>query len=181
MDKLRLKPYPDPCLRIKTKPVEEFNGEVEDSLRSMADLMYLNGGIGLAATQVGLGLRLLVIDAGDELIKIVNPTIVEKSKEKDKMEEGCLSLPGIGVKVSRPVKVKVRAQDSGGKFFVRTFESLKAKALQHEIDHLNGKLIIDYLDPIRRLVFTRRAGLFRNKGTGKTCEVVCNARDENIR
>ena len=180
MDKLKLKPYPDPCLRIKTKPVEKFNGEVEDALRSMADLMYLNGGIGLAATQVGLGLRLLVIDAGDELIKVVNPTIVEKAKEKDRVEEGCLSLPGVTVKVSRPVKVKVRAQDPLGNFFVRTFEGLQAKALQHEIDHLNGKLIVDYLDPIRRFVCTRRAGLLRNKGKSGTCEVVCSAGSKNI-
>ncbi|MCK5451466.1 MAG: peptide deformylase, partial [Candidatus Omnitrophica bacterium] len=95
MNKLELKTYPDPCLRIKTNPVESIDQEIVGTLRLMSDLMYLHNGIGLAATQVGVGLSLVVVDLGDELINFINPEIVDTSKEKDKMEEGCLSLPDI--------------------------------------------------------------------------------------
>ena len=156
MSPLEVKTYPDPCLRIKTKAVEQFDRDIEDTLRLMADIMYIDQGIGLAATQVGLGLSMMVVDIGDGLTNFVNPFIVDKSGKKFKMEEGCLSLPGVLVNVSRPKKIKVKAQDAHGDFFTKSFDGLTATAIQHELDHLSGRLIIDYLDPFRYFVATRR-------------------------
>jgi len=156
VSQLELKTYPDPCLRIKTKPVDEFDDSLKDVLRAMADVMYVNQGIGLAATQVGLGLNVLVVDVGDGLVNFINPVIMEKSRESSSMEEGCLSLPGITVNVSRPEEVKVRAQNEHGEFFMKKFDGLVSKAVQHEIDHLQGKLLIDYLNPIRYLFSVKK-------------------------
>jgi len=172
---LEIKTYPDPCLRIRTKPVERFDQDLEKTLRSMADTMYINQGIGLAATQVGLGLSILVVDVGESLENFVNPVILEKSKKKSRMEEGCLSLPGIVVSVARPERVKVRAQNERGEFFIKTFDGLSAKAVQHEIEHLNGKLLLDYLDPVRYFIATRKLLSSGRERVTKTCEVVCNA------
>ena len=179
MSQLEIKTYPDPCLRIKTKPVEEFTPDLENTLRSMANIMYVNQGIGLAATQVGLGLSLFVMDAGAGLINFVNPEIIERSKERTVMEEGCLSQPGILVRVKRPSEVKVRAQNEKGEFFIKKFTGLEAKAVQHEIDHLQGKLIIDYLDPVRSFFARRRLAGFKRLQAAKTCEVVCNVGEKH--
>ena len=175
MSTLDLKTYPDPCLRIKTKPVEAFTEELNETLCSMAEMMYTSQGVGLAATQVGLGLSILVIDTGEGLINFINPEILERSKEKSKMEEGCLSLPGITVNVLRPKKIKLRAQDEEGEFFIKTYDGLLAKAVQHEMDHLSGKLIIDYLDSIRRFFVFRKLVNTKQREVPKTCEVVCHA------
>lgn len=156
MSLLEVKTYPDPCLRIKTKAVEQFDEDLENTLRLMADIMYIDQGIGLAATQVGLGLSIMVVDIGEGLINFVNPVVLETSGEKNKMEEGCLSLPGILVKVNRPKRIKVRAQDAHGGLFTKSFDGLAAKAVQHEIDHLAGRLIVDYLDPVRYFIATRK-------------------------
>ncbi|MFH1847489.1 MAG: peptide deformylase [Candidatus Omnitrophota bacterium] len=179
MDVSVVKKYPDPCLRIKTRQVDSFNGEIKKTLNLMADTMYLNQGIGLAATQVGLGSSFFVVDAGDGLISFVNPVIMERSKEKSTMEEGCLSLPGVTVNVRRPEKIKVRAQDKNGAYFVRNFEGLAAKAVQHEYDHLCGKLIVDYLDPIRYFLARRRLKSKKVKQTKRTCEVICHVGKED--
>jgi len=172
---LEVKTYPDPCLRARTRAVERFDRDLKNVLRFMADLMYVSEGIGLAATQVGLDTKLFVIDSGDGLIDLVNPEQIEASDEKSVMEEGCLSLPGITVKVSRPVEVKVRAQNGDGEFFVRDFSGLAAKAVQHEMDHLRGKLIIDYLGPVGRFLATRKLSREGKGRGGRTCEVVCDA------
>ncbi|RKY42575.1 MAG: peptide deformylase [Candidatus Makaraimicrobium thalassicum] len=175
MGRLEVKIYPDPCLRIRTKPVEQFSRDIKQTLRSMADIMYVSRGIGLAATQVGLGLSVLVVDAGENLMNFVNPVILERSKKKSRMEEGCLSLPGITVNVTRAAEVEVRAQNEEGEFFIKKFDGLPATVIQHEVDHLHGKLIIDYLDPIRRFMAARKLAGSGRGGSGKTCEVVCNA------
>ena len=138
----------------------------------MADIMYLGQGIGLAAPQVGLGLSLIVVDTGEGLIKLVNPEISDRSKEKTQLEEGCLSLPGAIVNIKRSKTIKVRAQDENGNFFVKKFNELTSKTVQHEIDHLNGRLIIDYLGPIRRFITGRK--LSSQKNPKKTCEVTCH-------
>lgn len=165
---MEIKVYPDPCLRIKTKKVEKFNGDIAKMLNDMAEVMYANQGIGLAAPQVGLGLRALIIDTGDGLMSYVNPVIEDESNERSKLEEGCLSLPGITVNVARPEKITVRAQDADGKFFIKTLNGLFAKAVQHEIDHLNGKLLIDYLDPVRYFFAVRslKRAKKNNEGSG---------------
>ncbi|MFH1310281.1 MAG: peptide deformylase [Candidatus Omnitrophota bacterium] len=178
---MEIKIYPDPCLRIQTKPVERFDREIGDILRSMTDMMYIYRGIGLAATQVGLGLSILVIDIGEELMSFINPVILDVSNDREKMEEGCLSLPGIMVNVSRPRKVTVRAQDKAGSFFMKQLDGLSARAVQHEMDHLNGRLIIDYLDPVRRFLTTRKLKSSKNRQIKKTCEVICNVRRKNKR
>lgn len=176
MNPLALRTYPDPCLRIKTNPVDQFNTDISDTVKAMADIMYASGGIGLAATQVGLGLSMLVVDLGDELIEFINPEIVELSKNKTRMEEGCLSLPGVTVNVARPEKVKVRAQNKNGEFFIKKYDGLMAKALQHEMDHLDGKLLLDHLDPIRRFMVSKSLTGKHKKEAQKTCEVICNVR-----
>jgi len=167
---LKIKTYPDPCLRIRTGPVEQFTQDISKTLRSMADIMYVGQGIGLAATQVGLGLSVLVVDIGDGLTNYINPAILERSRKKSSMEEGCLSLPGIIVNVARPEEITVRAQDEQGEFFIRKLSGLAAKTVQHEIDHIHGRLIIDYLDPIRRFMAARKLAGLKRRQTGKTCE-----------
>ncbi len=161
MNELELKIYPESCLRIKANPVEHFKSSLSETLCVMADIMYLNNGIGLAATQVGIGASFLVVDAGGGPMFLTNPEIIEQSKEKSRMEEGCLSLPGVAVDVSRPKQITVRAQDEKGEAFTRRFNGLIARVIQHEIDHLRGKLIIDYLNPIRHVITVR--SLAKNK------------------
>ncbi len=176
MDTLELKTYPDPCLRIKTKPVSEFNKDIRDITKSMSDLMYVSQGIGLAATQVGLGLRVLVIDVGEGRKTFINPQVLERSRKKSRLEEGCLSLPGVTVSVLRPAEVKVRAQDENGEYFMAKYDGITATALQHEMDHLDGRLLIDYLDPVRKFFAKRKLTRIKNLGGGgKSCQVVCHA------
>jgi peptide deformylase len=174
VEQIELKTYPDPCLRIKTKPVEQFDKTLKKALSVMADIMYTSQGIGLAATQVGLGLSLFVMDTGTGLINFINPQILEVSKEKSTMEEGCLSLPGVLVNVSRPTTVKIRAQNAKGEFFIKKFDDLEAKAVQHENDHLSGKLIIDYMDPVRRFLAKWKLASHKQDQSVKTCEVICH-------
>lgn len=175
MKPLEVKTYPDPCLRLRARTVEHFDSALADVLKAMAELMYLKEGVGLAATQVGLDTKLLLIDTGDGLIEFVNPVLIWASDEKSAMEEGCLSIPGATVKVSRPVEVKVRAQNGTGEFFVRDFSGLAAKAVQHEMDHLCGKLIIDYLGPIGRFLAARKLSRGSKEPKNRTCEVTCEA------
>ncbi|MFQ5952005.1 MAG: peptide deformylase [Candidatus Omnitrophota bacterium] len=160
---LELKIYPESCLRIKTIPVENFKTPLSETLRTMADIMYLNNGIGLAATQVGIGTRFLIIDIGEGPISFINPEIVDRSRKKTHMEEGCLSLPGVAVNVPRPEHITVRAQDENGEAFVKNFTGLMARVMQHEIDHLNGKLIIDYLGPLRRAIAIGKLAIKRKE------------------
>ena len=174
MKALQLRTYPDPCLKLRTKKVEQFDNEIKGIIEGMSDMMYLNQGIGLAAPQVGLGLSVLVIDTGDGLMSFINPEIIEASASKSRMEEGCLSLPGVTVSVTRPEDIKVRAQDAEGGYFVKRFDGIAAKALQHEIDHLNGRLIIDYLDPLRHFLASRKLKHRRKNSNEKACEVICH-------
>jgi len=160
---LELKIYPEPCLRIKTKPVENFDDDLKETLQEMADIMYISNGIGLAATQVGLGADILIIDIGEGLKTFINPEIVEISGRKTKMEEGCLSLPGVIVEVARPEQVKLRAQDRKGEAFIKVYDGLMAKVVQHEMDHLSGKLIIDYLNPFKYFFTARKLARSRHK------------------
>jgi peptide deformylase len=156
MSDLELKIYPESCLRIKTNPVDDFKKNLSGVLHSMADIMYVNNGIGLAATQVGIGASFLVVDIGEGLRFFLNPEVVERSKEMSTMEEGCLSLPGVAVNVKRPKMVTVKARDEKGEPFVKRLDGLMARVVQHEIDHLHGKLIIDYLNPVKRFVASKR-------------------------
>jgi peptide deformylase len=140
---------PDPVLREKAKPVTKFNSNLHKLLDDMAETMYDANGVGLAAPQIGILKRVIVIDTGDEhgLIEMVNPEIIEKSGEQFG-PEGCLSIPGINGEVRRAMKVKVRGQDRHGVEYTMEGEGLLARAFQHEVDHLNGVLFTDLAERI---------------------------------
>ncbi len=137
--------YGDPVLRTRALPVDRFDDRLADEARRMGMLMEDALGIGLAATQVGLVHRVLVyrVEHESPINALVNPVIEWSGKEKEWMEEGCLSLPGVHVEVERPVRVRVRARDPHGEEIVVEASGLEARVIQHEIDHLDGTLILD--------------------------------------
>ncbi len=158
-----IRTYPDPVLRTKTARVEKIDGSLDRLIQDMIETMHAAPGVGLAANQVGVSLQLAVIDLSARenseqrhpLFVIINPEIVS-SEGSIVEEEGCLSIPDYSEKVKRAAKVRVRAQDRTGKPFEIEAEGLLAKALQHEIDHLNGLLFVDRLSPLKKNIFKRR-------------------------
>ncbi len=137
----------DEILKKKCRPVEKFDERLWELLDDMAETMYQNDGVGLAAPQVGILRRVVVIDAGDGLIELVNPAIVSSSGHQEEYE-GCLSCPGEYGLTKRPKKVTVKAQDRHGKTFTREGEDLLARAFCHELDHLEGILFLDIAEKI---------------------------------
>ncbi len=136
--------YPNPLLRNVSEKVEVFDKDLQAFLSEMARAMYRYDGIGLAAPQVGVNKRIIVVDVGKGLLKLVNPVILEVSGEEDVMEEGCLSIPGVYVKVKRKIGfIRFKAQDGTGKERIWTGKGLLARVIQHEVDHLDGVLMID--------------------------------------
>ena len=137
--------YGDPVLRSRALEIDRFDGSLIDEVRRMGELMHDAYGIGLAATQVGVMHRLLVYRTELEgaVAALANPVLEWSSKETESAEEGCLSLPGVLVEVERPVHVRVRAQDESGEEQTIEASGLEARVLQHEIDHLDGVLILD--------------------------------------
>lgn len=150
---LKIVHFPDPRLRVQTKPVTDFGDELQQLIDDMFETMYENNGAGLASTQVGLDIQLSVIDisykVGNKPFVIINPEIIEAT-ELTRFEEGCLSVPHHYDALTRANKVKVKALDRFGKPFEMEGEGLLAEVLQHEIDHLNGKLYIDYLSTFKQ-------------------------------
>jgi peptide deformylase len=147
---LEVRLYGDPVLRRRATPVREVTPEIERWLDDMAETMHAEVGIGLAATQVGLDLRALVVDEGRGVTRAyLNPRIVEAGGQQVG-EEGCLSLPGVFADVTRAEWVVVAAMDRAGAAFQRRASGLLARVLQHEIDHLDGILFIDRLDKVTR-------------------------------
>lgn len=136
----------DPILRKTSRPVERFNDKLWQLLDDMKDTMYKTQGVGLAAVQVGMLRRVVVVDVGDGYLELINPEIVEMSGEEIS-EEGCLSLPGESGKVKRPTYVKVKAQNRNGAWRMLEGTGLKARCFCHEIDHLDGTLYIDKIIP----------------------------------
>lgn len=144
--------YPDPRLHTVAKPVNEVNASIRRLIEDMAETMYDAPGIGLAATQVNQHIQLIIIDTSetkDQLQVFINPKIISKSGEQD-YEEGCLSVPGIYENVTRAESVKVEALDKDGKKFTLSANGLLSVCIQHEIDHLLGKVFVDYLSPLKR-------------------------------
>ena len=144
--------FPDPRLRNVARPVAQVDDDVRRLLDDMLETMYQAPGIGLAATQVGVARRVVVIDISEEKdqpLFLVNPEIVARDGVEE-MEEGCLSVPGFYEKVTRADSVKVRALDREGRPFELDAEGLLAVCIQHEIDHLDGKLFVDYLSSLKR-------------------------------
>ena len=144
--------YPDERLHKIASPVEVVNDEIRRLVEDMAHTMYAAPGIGLAATQVDVHKRIIVIDvsqAKDDLVVLVNPEIIASSGEVE-CEEGCLSVPGYFDRVYRAAKVTVRARNERGEPFERTAEDMLAVCVQHEMDHLVGRMFVDYLSPLKR-------------------------------
>jgi len=137
--------YGDPVLRSRALEIERFDGALRDEVRRMGQLMHDSLGIGLAATQVGVMHRVLVyrVESEGAIAALVNPVVEWTSEETEPMEEGCLSLPGVLVDVERPVHVRVRARDERGEPLLVEASGLEARVIQHEIDHLDGVLIVD--------------------------------------
>jgi peptide deformylase len=144
--------YPDPRLHKRAARVERVDDWIRKLIKDMADTMYAAPGVGLAATQVDVHLRVIVIDVSesrDQLRVFINPELVAASGEAD-IEEGCLSVPGIYEKVRRPGRVTVRALDAAGEPFTLDAEGLLAVCIQHEMDHLKGKVFVEYLSQLKQ-------------------------------
>ena len=145
--------YPDPRLRTVAKPVTVFDERLRKLVADMAETMYDAPGVGLAATQVDVHERLIVIDVSqdrDQPLVLINPELVWASDEKQVGEEGCLSVPGIYDGVERSTAVKVKALDENGASREIEAEGLLAICIQHEMDHLMGKVFVEYLSPLKR-------------------------------
>lgn len=152
--------WPDPRLKEKSRPVEQVTDETRKLIADMFETMYDARGVGLAAPQIGVLQRILVVDTSprDENAKpmaFINPVIV-KAEGSTKYEEGCLSLPGESEEMERYAKVTVKALDEQGEEFTCEAEGLLAVALQHEMDHLEGQLIVDYLSSLKRELIRKR-------------------------
>ena len=144
--------FPDPRLRTKARPVTVFDAELSQLVDDLFETLYAAPGIGLAATQVDVHKRLIVIDVSEEKnapLVIVNPEILESAGTAT-TEEGCLSVPGIYDEVQRAATIRLRAQDRMGQVFEQDYSDLLAVCIQHEMDHIDGKLFVDYLSDLKR-------------------------------
>jgi peptide deformylase len=141
----QIRQYPDPVLRLQAQEIEDFDGDLQQLVERMIHLMQDARGVGLAANQVGILRRVFVIqaDEDEEPRALVNPVIVERSDELDEDEEGCLSMQGVVVPVERAVTIRVEARDAEGTPVTLELEGLPARVAQHELDHLDGVLILD--------------------------------------
>jgi peptide deformylase len=152
MSRLTILEYPDPRLRTRARPVEEFDEALGRLIDDMFETMYEAPGIGLAASQVDVHRRLIVMDVSDDRsqpLVFINPEILSREGTA-KTEEGCLSVPGIFDDVQRAARVRVRAQDRTGAHFERDLDGVVSVCVQHEMDHLEGKLFVDYLSDMKR-------------------------------
>ena len=162
MAQLRILEYPDPRLKKVATPVTAFTPELQKLVRDMAETMYAAPGVGLAATQVDVHKRLVIIDvseARDDLKVFINPEILSAEGEAEQ-EEGCLSVPGYYDKVKRAARITVRAQNERGEPFELAADGMLAVCIQHEMDHLLGKVFVEYLSPLKR---ARLAARLRKK------------------
>ncbi|WMS86001.1 peptide deformylase [Pleionea litopenaei] len=149
---LEILEYPDPRLRTQAQPIEQFDDALQQQIDNMFETMYQAPGIGLASTQVDFHYQLIVIDISDNQdspLVLINPKIIDK-KGVEEREEGCLSFPGVYAKVERADQITVEALDREGKPFTLEADDLLAVCIQHEIDHIEGRLFVDYLSPLKR-------------------------------
>jgi len=159
---LKIRLFGDPTLRKKANFVKQITPLHRDILSKMARTMYAQSGIGLAAPQVGINEAMIVVDIGSGLYKLINPKIVKREGIQI-MEEGCLSVPGVCIKIKRAKKVMVEAQDEDAKPLTLEAQDLLACCLQHEIDHLKGRLIIDYASLFERLKIRKKIEILKDK------------------
>lgn len=153
MATLEILEFPDPRLRIQAKPVEKVDDRIRKLVADMFETMYEARGIGLAATQVNVHEQVVVIDLSEDRSQpmvFINPEITVLDQDMADWEEGCLSVPGYSETVERPKNVRVKALNEQGEEFVIEPEDLLAVCIQHEVDHLNGKLFVDYLSALKR-------------------------------
>jgi len=153
MAKLEILEFPDPRLRTVAKPVEKVDDELRNLIDDMFETMYAAPGIGLAATQVNVHQRLIVMDLSEDHSQprvFINPEITPLTDDVAPYEEGCLSVPGFYEKVQRPARVRIKALDRDGNEFEEEADELLATCIQHEIDHLDGKLFVDYVSRLKR-------------------------------
>jgi peptide deformylase len=156
---VKIRRYGNSSLRGKTEPVTVFDGGLRDFVESMADAMYAGNGVGLAAPQVGVPKKIVVIDLSfgeevDRILAMVNPEILESEGECT-LEEGCLSLPGIYEDVVRPERIRIRYQDLEGKLIETDVDGYLARVMQHEVDHLEGVLFIDRIGAAKRALLAK--------------------------
>lgn len=145
--------FPDPRLHTVAKPVQEIDDRIRKLVKDMAETMYDAPGVGLAATQVDVHERVVVIDvseSGNELLVLINPEITWKSEELKVYEEGCLSVPDTYDKVERAASIRFKAQDEDGQWYEKEADGLLAVCVQHELDHLDGKVFVEYLSVLKR-------------------------------
>jgi len=147
---MAIETYGNPVLRQKAHPVEKIDSEVKRICEAMVEAMIRANGVGLAAPQIGIPKRIIVLDLEGDFHILINPELVETSGEQDESQEGCLSVPGVEASVARKRRACVRGMTLDGRQTEVKGEGLIARALQHEIDHLNGILFIDHLSPARR-------------------------------
>ena len=145
-----------PVLRERSVEVPRVDDDIRRFVDALFETMDANKGVGLAANQVGTTLRIAVIDAGDHRIALINPRLVASSGPRESEEEGCLSVPDVFADVTRPTQVTLEAIDRDGKPYTLDADGLLARAIQHEIDHLDGVLFLDHLGPMKRQVMMRK-------------------------
>lgn len=165
--------YPDPRLRTKARIVTQFDAELHRLIEDLFDTMYAAPGIGLAATQIDAHQRVIVADVSAERAQplvLINPEILSR-EGLNTVEEGCLSVPDIFDEVERSLRVRVRAQDRDGQVFERDFEDMLAVCVQHELDHLEGKLFVDYLSDLRRERIRKKLEKERKERGARTRQV----------
>lgn len=170
MDVLKIKTIADPILYEKSQPVTEFNAKLRDLARKMFVTMYDQDGVGLAAVQVGVLKRMLVIDLekmGFVKGVFINPEVVSTSKETQTDEEGCLSVPGLVAPLTRPLQVTVKYKNIFGEEEEISCEKLMARAMLHEMDHLDGKVFVDLLEPQHRKPLENDIGLIKSGKPGE--------------
>lgn len=161
---LRIRKYPDPILRRRAYQIVTIDDEIKRLADDMITTMVLAKGYGLAAPQVGVLKRLITIDVEDDFYALINPEIIHKSDESSVWVEGCLSIPGVEAEFARPARVTVRALDPDGKEILLERGELVARVLQHEIDHLNGVLFIDYLSQAKRMMLLKEYERLQKEG-----------------
>lgn len=158
---LKVRLYGDPCLRKHCDLVEEIGVSERLLIHSMLETMYQHKGIGLAAPQVGVNKQIFVLDLGDDNddqsgpYAIINPKIIKRSKQTHEMSEGCLSIPGVHIKIKRPKKIAVEFTDHENNTVNVELEGLLAKAFQHEFDHLQGRLTVDYANQEEKIKYKK--------------------------
>jgi peptide deformylase len=168
MSVLSILEFPDPRLRTRAEPVTVFDAKLKQFVADMLETMYAANGVGLAATQVNVHQRVLVADMSDERnqpLALINAQILEKDGSQV-YQEGCLSFPGLYADVTRALAVKVQAQDVDGKDIVIEAEGPLAVCIQHELDHLEGKVFVDYLSPLKRSLLLKRLEKHRKQAVG---------------